>query len=652
MNFKSTDITVVMCTSERLVLAAEFIDYFCECFPENRLIVIENSRTGENYQKLRMEFGSRKNLVIDRSTPAGLSRARNLGKSLVQTSLVAFTDDDCKPDKEWLNELALSPLWKSVSAIGGRIEGLMPFEFNKDDLSNDLLTALALLDLGDSRKTLDDTESIFGANMCFKLTSISEINFDEDLGRKGQSLLSGEDVEFVAQLRQRGGLIGYEPSALVRHKVSMDRLNPAWFLKRFAWQGVSDASTDGIDFSRWNLDALNYHASRLGIRPAIDKLLEPTMSSIDDRSKLIRYFVYHVLNLSNDNCVSTYIPDFSYYPPLKPNLQNILFDYEGYHDFLGNTLNKEKFTFYISSLQPWEMSFSECKSEIDNLIKLQLSSKISLRIVVLTLDNLLSDNYFKYFRNLIGTQSRVTGFLHRTPRGEYLRNLQIIQSQIDILTFSKHIHKNLKEMGIQSRYTPLPGRYSKFPKINLPRTSGAKFKVAIPGELRSIKQLKYIQDLLEYATLNTEEVELHVIGGVKSMEIYNTLLELKRRFKALINIEKVKKIDKYFRVISDRSYQVSIESCDVVFKMQFEEFEAASAVVSDCISLNVPVLALANTEAANMISDFSPELVVPNFSPSSFFKIINSINLESYSNIREIAIIRNKQFEMDLLNVD
>jgi hypothetical protein len=207
-------------------------------------------------------------------------------------------------------------------------------------------------------------------------------------------------------------------------------------------------------------------------------------------------------------------------------------------------------------------------------------------------------------------------------------------------------------MGIMSRYTPLPGRFSEFPKLILPRTSDAKFKVAIPGELRSIKQLKYIRDLLEYATLNTEEVEFHVIGGVKSREIYNTLLELKRRYKALINIERVKKIDKYFRVISDYSYRVSIESCDVVFKMQFEEFEAASAVVSDSISLNLPVLALANTESANMISDFSPELVVPNLSPSSFFQIINSINMESYSNIRAISIIRNKQFEMDMLNVD
>jgi hypothetical protein len=649
MKYSLSDITVVMCTSERRTLATEFIRDFLDKFANCKLIVIENSLDEENLMKLTREFAQHENLTLIRSHPPGLSRARNLGLSLVDTRLVAFTDDDCIPDINWLTALATSQLWDQVSAIGGPIQPIFPDGFNGESLPNDLISSLAILALGKSPAVLDIGQDIYGANMCFAMEYLTGIEFDENLGRKGSSLLSGEEVAVLSQLRDRGLSIGYDPKAIIQHKISADRLKSSWFLSRFAWQGVSDASSSKDDYRKWNLSALNYHADRIGVKSAIDTIFQDGNHSIEDRAKVLRYLIFYALSLTSGDTLEEKNFESSYYLPIKPKIQNLVFDYHGFHDFLGKTLSPDEFAFYNSGHEPWEMTTTQCESEVRYLRDVQLSSAQDLRVIFLTFDNLMSNTYFTHFESLLQSDLKIVGIIHRTPDQVAIENLLKIQSKVNLLTFSEHLLAELNSFGIDVKLTSLPGRYVSHAKHKTPIIDNSITKVAIPGEVRSTEQVKYLGLLLNHAKLNANKVEFHLIGGVRSEEIYNEILKLQRGFNNWLKIDSLQKIDRKFSVIPEHRYIASILQCDLVFKIQFEEFGAASSVVSDAISLDLPVMAISNTESAKMISEIFPELVVPNAEPKSFFRTIEIFDRRKYFEIHKIASSWNQKFKEDLL---
>jgi hypothetical protein len=52
------------------------------------------------------------------------------------------------------------------------------------------------------------------------------------LGRCGKSLSSGEESDLLRRIRAKGGIVVYEPKAVVGHIVHPERLKMRWFLKR------------------------------------------------------------------------------------------------------------------------------------------------------------------------------------------------------------------------------------------------------------------------------------------------------------------------------------------------------------------------------------------------------------------------------------
>ena len=64
--------------------------------------------------------------------------------------------------------------------------------------------------------------------------------FDTRLGRKKQSLLSGEETQFQHRLKALGGRLYYHPSVLIHHFVPMERAAPNFFYKRYYWGGITD----------------------------------------------------------------------------------------------------------------------------------------------------------------------------------------------------------------------------------------------------------------------------------------------------------------------------------------------------------------------------------------------------------------------------
>ena len=65
--------------------------------------------------------------------------------------------------------------------------------------------------------------------------------FATTLGRRGRSLLSGEDSDMVARVLAHGWRAWLEPAAVVDHRVSAERCTGRYYWRRLWWNGIGRA---------------------------------------------------------------------------------------------------------------------------------------------------------------------------------------------------------------------------------------------------------------------------------------------------------------------------------------------------------------------------------------------------------------------------
>lgn len=136
----------------------------------------------------------------------GLSVARNTGLHAATGGIVAYTDDDCRADEDWLYYLAGDLAGSEFKAMGGH--NFLPLD--------DGLTAAAVMAApgGPIHVMLTETEAehIPGCNMAFYKCALDEIGGFDPIYRK-----AGDDVDVCWRLVQAGHRIGFNPAGFVWH---------------------------------------------------------------------------------------------------------------------------------------------------------------------------------------------------------------------------------------------------------------------------------------------------------------------------------------------------------------------------------------------------------------------------------------------------
>lgn len=176
----------------------------------------------------------------------GLSRARNAGLRLARTTWVAFIDDDAGIRQEWLAELQPA-LREGAWAVGGQAAAQFPLPPPRW-MSSRLLQYSGVTRFADHepRPIRGRSEFPVGANLCVRRERMLEIGgFPEELGRIGDSLLSGEETVVLDEIRARGGEVWIAPRAVVDHRVSPARYESRYYWRRLWWQGITRARIGG-----------------------------------------------------------------------------------------------------------------------------------------------------------------------------------------------------------------------------------------------------------------------------------------------------------------------------------------------------------------------------------------------------------------------
>lgn len=229
-------ISVVLCTFNRCLSLPKALDSLAaQTLSEDvswEAIIVDNNSSDETRalsEQYCHRYPGRFRYAFE--PQQGLSRARNAGIRHARGEIIAFIDDDVIADPEWLQNLTASLLHGQWAGAGGRI--LPPSDFSPPKWLTlggemDLGGTLALFDLGEKPGELK--RAPYGTNMAFRASMFKKYGmFRVDLGRCGQSLLSGEDTEFGKRLMMAGEQLRYEPAAVVYHPVPVERLSEKHF---------------------------------------------------------------------------------------------------------------------------------------------------------------------------------------------------------------------------------------------------------------------------------------------------------------------------------------------------------------------------------------------------------------------------------------
>lgn len=238
-------LSVVICTWNRAHLLRRVVEHaWDQDIPKEsfEIVVVDNGSVDETPEVLAQLRKSIQNLVCLREPVLGLSSARNAGVSRARGAIVCFLDDDAVPCRQWLRSVqdafSRNP---SAGAVGGKVVPI--WESSPPAwVRGPLLKFLSLSDFGDAPMKLPPHSDIFGVSACYRKSALAVVGgFPVQLGRKGASLISGEEILVNRRIREVGFEVVYEPRAAVSHWIPTQRLGLRWFARRAFAQGESDA---------------------------------------------------------------------------------------------------------------------------------------------------------------------------------------------------------------------------------------------------------------------------------------------------------------------------------------------------------------------------------------------------------------------------
>ena len=202
--------------------------------------------------------------VLDNPRTSGASGARNTGIAHAKGAIVAFVDDDARPDPDWVQRLLAAYDDPSVMAVGGVATPVWPTR-RPAHLPPELDWIVGCTYRGQPTSRAD-VRNLWGCNMSVRREAFDLVGtFDEEIGRIGLIPLGAEETELCIRIKQRiaGARVVYEPAAVVHHRVTEARCRWSYLVSRSHAEGISKAAMSRLVGARDGTSDERTYATRV-----------------------------------------------------------------------------------------------------------------------------------------------------------------------------------------------------------------------------------------------------------------------------------------------------------------------------------------------------------------------------------------------------
>ncbi len=237
--------SVVIATRNRQALLAQTLEALAvQTWPHDHVevIVADNGSTDGTREVVQAAArpGGPSLRYLSVPTP-GKSLAVNQAVAIATGDIVAYTDDDVRPEPQWLERIAAAIEETGAHFVAGRV--LPIWETPQPEwLSPAVFGVIAVPDNGERRVAIepggDGAIMPIGANMAVTRAVVARVGgLRADLGKLEGTLRGGEDHEYFLRMLQAGCRGVYEPTAIVHHWVPAARVSRGYFRRWFYRNG-------------------------------------------------------------------------------------------------------------------------------------------------------------------------------------------------------------------------------------------------------------------------------------------------------------------------------------------------------------------------------------------------------------------------------
>jgi glycosyltransferase involved in cell wall biosynthesis len=222
-------VSVVVCTYNGERTLRDCLEGVSELsYPDFEAIVVDDGSTDRS-----AAVAAEHNVRVIKTENRGLSSARNTGLLAATGDIVAYLDDDARPDPEWLTYLVGAFEGGSHVAVGG--PNIAP---PGDGL---MAECVAAAPGGPIHVLLSDREAehIPGCNSAFRKDALEAVG-----GFDPRFRVAGDDVDICWRLQERGWSIGFSAAAMVWH-------HPRDSLREFSRQQRGYGKAEALLERKW-----------------------------------------------------------------------------------------------------------------------------------------------------------------------------------------------------------------------------------------------------------------------------------------------------------------------------------------------------------------------------------------------------------------
>ncbi len=256
--------TIAICTFNRAKLLQLCLASIAELdFPKTgfEVLVVDNNSTDstaalcQQVPQLFPELHFR--YVLETRQGVGFTRTRCAEEATGE--IVAYIDDDCLAERNWLTEIVrfygANP--KAMST-GGRIvpKFLVPVA---DWFGKYFWGLIGNYDQGPKVFRMQGVRYPSGANMHFRKTAFEKYGyFDGSLGRSGKSLMAGEEKAMYLKLLRAKEEVYYLPQVIVHHHVEGNKFDKAYVKRHSMGIGGSERIMNKDSFIKLTQKFMEY----------------------------------------------------------------------------------------------------------------------------------------------------------------------------------------------------------------------------------------------------------------------------------------------------------------------------------------------------------------------------------------------------------